>query len=222
MFVIIVGGGKTGSSLAEHLLYLGHRVRVIENRPMIVERLGREFSSEVVLLGDGSSPGVLEQAGIQEAQVLAAVTGEDETNLVVTTLGRFEFHVPRTIARVNNPKNAWLFNQDMGVDIAVDQTDIMAKLIVEEMSLGDMMILMRLRSGEFSIVEERVDPQAIVVQKAIKDIQFPSNCTLVGIFRNDQLIIPKGDTVLEPYDEVIALAHTQQIGQLAALFEGKP
>jgi trk system potassium uptake protein TrkA len=189
---------------------------------MIVERLSREFGREVVLLGDGSSPRMLEQAGIQEAQVLAAVTGEDETNLVVTTLGRFEFHVPRTIARVNNPKNAWLFNQEMGVDIAVDQTDIMAKLIVEEMSLGDMMILLRLRSGEFSIVEERVDPQAIVVQKAIRDIQFPPNCTLVGIFRNDQLIIPKGDTVFEPYDEVIALAHTQQIGQLAALFGAQP
>ncbi|PWH16581.1 MAG: potassium transporter TrkA [Anaerolineae bacterium] len=218
MFVMIVGGGKTGSFLAGHLLQLGHQVRLIENRPTIVERLVKEFGKEIVLLGDGSSPSVLEQAGIHEANVLAAVTGEDETNLVVTTLGRFEFHVPRTIARVNNPKNAWLFNQEMGVDIAVDQTDIMAKLIVEEMSLGDMMILLRLRSGEFSIVEERVDPQAAVVRKAIKDVQFPSNCTLVGIFREDQLIIPKGDTVFQPHDEVIALAHTQQIGQLAALF----
>ncbi len=218
MFVIVVGGGKTGSFLAGHLLQLGHRVKLIEIRPQIVERLLREISPEVVLLGDGSSPTVLEQAGIREADVLAAVTGEDEANLVVTTLGRFEFHVPRTIARVNNPKNAWLFNQEMGVDIAVDQTDIMAKLIVEEMSIGDMMILVRLRSGEYSIVEERVDAQALVVGKAVKEIQFPRDCTLVGIFRNDQLVIPKGDTVFEPYDEVIALAHTQQIGQLAALF----
>ncbi|MFN3309026.1 MAG: potassium channel family protein [Anaerolineales bacterium] len=218
MFVIVVGGGKTGSFLAGHLLQLGHRVKLIEIRPQIVERLLREISPEVVLLGDGSSPTVLEQAGIREADVLAAVTGEDEANLVVTTLGRFEFHVPRTIARVNNPKNAWLFNQEMGVDIAVDQTDIMAKLIVEEMSIGDMMILVRLRSGEYSIVEERVDTQAPVVGKAVKEIQFPRDCTLVGIFRNDQLLIPKGDTVFEPYDEVIALAHTQQIGQLAALF----
>ncbi|MCS6906534.1 MAG: TrkA family potassium uptake protein, partial [Anaerolineales bacterium] len=203
---------------AGHLLQLGHRVCLIENRPTIVERLRRELEPEVVLLGDGSSPSMLEKAGIREANVLAAVTGEDETNLVITTLGRFEFHVPRTIARVNNPKNAWLFNQEMGVDIAVDQTDIMAKLIVEEMSLGDMMILLRLRSGEYSIVEERVDPQALVVQKAVKEIQFPKDCTLVGIFRNDQLIIPKGETVFQPYDEVIAIAHTQQIGQLAKLF----
>lgn len=219
MFVVIVGGGKTGSFLAAHLLQLGHQVRLIENRAAIVERLIQELGEEHVLLGDGSSPAVLEQANIQTADVLAAVTGEDETNLVVTTLGRFEFHVPRTIARVNNPKNAWLFNQEMGVDNAVDQTDIMAKLIVEEMSLGDMMILLRLRSGEYSIVEERVDPQAIAVYKAIKDIQFPPDCTLVGIFRENQLIIPKGDTVFEPFDEVIALAHTQQIAQLAALFE---
>ncbi len=218
MFVIIVGGGKTGSFLAAHLVQLGHRVRLIENRPAIVERLEREIGKEVLLLGDGSSPKVLEQAGIQEADVLAAVTGEDETNLVVTTLGRFEFQVPRTIARVNNPKNAWLFDQEMGVDIAVNQTDMMAKLIVEEMSLGDMMILLRLRSGEYSIVEERVDPQSMVVQKAVKEIHFPPECTLVGIFRGDQLIIPKGDTVLQPYDEVIALAHTQHIGELASLF----
>ncbi len=221
MFVIIVGGGKTGSFLAGHLVQLGHRVKLIENRPLIVERLEREIGKEIVLLGDGSSPAVLEQAGIQEADVLAAVTGEDETNLVVTTLGRFEFHIPRTIARVNNPKNAWLFNQEMGVDIAVNQTDMMAKLIVEEMSLGDMMILLRLRSGEYSIVEERVDPQSFVVQKAVREIQFPPDCTLVGIFRDDHLIIPKGDTVFQPYDEVIALAHTQQIARLAQLF-GEP
>lgn len=218
MFVIIVGGGKTGSFLAEQLLRQGHKVRLIENRPQIVERLKKEVSVDVLVEGDGSSPAVLEKAGIQTADVLAAVTGEDEANLVVTTLARFEFNVPRTIARVNNPKNAWLFSQEMGVDIAVDQTDLMAKLIVEEMSLGDMMVLLKLRSGEYSVVEERVHPDAPAVGQAVKDVALPPECTLVAILREERLVIPKGDTVFQPLDEVIALVHTLQIPKLAALF----
>jgi len=106
MQVVIVGGGKTGSQLAAQLLNAGEQVRIIEERPAVLERLKRELPDEVIVAGDGSSPGVLESAGITRAQVLAAVTGADETNLVATTLGRFEFGVPRTIARVNNPLNA--------------------------------------------------------------------------------------------------------------------
>ena len=106
MFVIIVGGGKTGSKLAEQLLGEGHRVKVIEDRQAVVERLRLELPEEAIVAGDGSSPRVLEEAGVAKAEVLAAVTGEDEANLVITTLARFEFNVPRIIARVNNPKNA--------------------------------------------------------------------------------------------------------------------
>src|SRR5665811_292493 len=126
MFVIIVGGGKTGSQLAENLLKEGHQVKVIEDRDSVLERLRLELPDEVVFAGDGSSPDVLEAAGIGSAQVLTAVTGDDEANLVITTLARFEFHVPRVIARVNNPKNAWLFTPEMGVDVALNQSDILA------------------------------------------------------------------------------------------------
>jgi trk system potassium uptake protein TrkA len=159
----------------------------------------------------------LEAAGISRAQVLAAVTGEDETNLVITSLGRFEYHVPRTIARVNNPKNAWLFTQDMGVDVALNQTDILAKLIVEEISLGDMMTLLKLRRGEYSIVEEKVHPEAPVVGKALKDIELPPECVFAAVLRAGRLIVPKGETILQPVDEVIALIHGSQAGKLAAL-----
>ena len=150
MFVIIVGGGKTGSYLARLLLDAGHQVKVIEDRPVVFERLKDELPEDTLICGDGSSPTVLEAAGIRNAQVLAAVTGEDEANLVVTTLGKFEFKVQRTIARVNNPKNAWLFTPEMGVDVALNQSDILARLIAEEMSLGDMMTLLKLRKGEYS------------------------------------------------------------------------
>jgi len=221
MLVIIVGGGKTGSHLATQLIEQGHAVKVIEARPDVIERLQQELSEQVIIVGDGSSPAILEAAGIGQANVLAAVTGEDETNLVITSLGRFEYHVPRIIARVNNPKNAWLFTEEMGVDVALSQTDILAKLIVEEMSLGDMMTLLKLRKGEFSIVEEKVHPQALVVGKALRDIKLPPDCVFAAVLRSGALIVPRGDTVLQPVDEVIALIHSTQVSKLAALL-GKP
>ena len=168
MFVIVVGGGKTGSQLGVQLLAEGHQVRVIEAREIMLERLHAELPPEVIVAGDGSSPSVLESAGIRHANVLAAVTGEDDANLVVTSLGRFEFNVPRIIARVNNPSNAWLFTPEMGVDVAINQTDLMAKLIAEEMSLGDMMTLLKLRKGEYAVVEEKVAPLAPAAGKAIQ------------------------------------------------------
>jgi trk system potassium uptake protein TrkA len=221
MFVIIVGGGKTGSQLALQLLDAGHQVKVIENRSEVLERLRDELPSDIIVAGDGSSPTVLEIAGVERADALASVTGEDEANLVVTTMARFEFNVPRTIARVNNPKNAWLFNQDMGVDVALNQVDILTKLIAEEMSLGDMMTLLKLHRGEYSLVEEKVHPHADVVGKSLREITLPPECVFAAILRHGNLIIPHGDTVLEPVDEVIALVHGSQLARLAAIL-GEP
>jgi trk system potassium uptake protein TrkA len=214
---MIVGGGNTGSSLAKLLLESGHTVRVIEERSNLLEKLGEELPKEVIIGGDGSSPGTLEQAGVKQAQVLAAVTGSDETNLVITSLARFEFNVPRIIARVNNPKNAWLFTTEMGVDVALNQADILAHLVAEEMSLGDMMTLLKLKRGEYSLVEEKVHPNAIVANKPIKEMQLPDECTIVAIIRNHQLIIPHGSTVLDPADEVLALVNGKQLSEFAAL-----
>ncbi len=217
MLVIIVGGGKTGSQLASQLISGGHKVRLVEDRAAVLERLQEELPGEVIYAGDGSSPSVLEGAGIEKAQVLAAVTGEDEDNLVITTLARFEFGVPRIIARVNNPKNMWLFTPEMGVDVALCQSDILANLIAEEMSLGDMMTLLKLRKGEFSIVEEKVHPQAAVVGKQLRDIELPPQCVFAAVIRKGQLIVPNGNTELSPVDEVIALVHASQAHKLAEL-----
>lgn len=221
MNVIVVGGGKTGSQLAEKLIEGGHWVRLVEDRPVIIERLYHELPKEVIVAGDGSSPSVLEAAGIAKAQVLAAVTGEDEANLVITSLARFEFGVPRVIARVNNPKNAWLFNEEMGVDVALNQADILATLIAEEMSLGDMMTLLQLRKGEYAVVEEKIHPEAVVVGKALKDIHLPPECRFIAILRKGVLIVPDGEAVLGPIDEVIALVHSSQATKLAMML-GKP
>jgi trk system potassium uptake protein TrkA len=221
MFVIIVGGGKTGSQLASQLLSGGHKVRLIEDRPEVLARLREELPKEVIVPGDGSSPSVLESAGIEDAQVLAAVTGEDEDNLVVSTLARFEFGVQRVIARVNNPKNTWLFTPEMGVDVALCQSDILAKLIAEEMSIGDMMTLLKLRKGEYSIVEEKVHPEAVVVGKMLRDIDLPAQCVFAAVIRKGQLIVPNGNTELAPVDEIIALVHASQVAKLAELL-GSP
>ncbi len=217
MFVIIVGGGRTGAQLARTLLTEGHQIVLVEERPQIIERLCQELPENVVIQGDGSSPTVLEKAGIRQAEVLAAVTSEDEANLVIATLGRFEFGVPRIIARVNNPMNAWLFTPDMGVDVALNQADILAKLIAEEMSLGDMMTLLKLRKGEFSIVEEKVHPEAVVAGKALKEIQLPAQSRVVVILRKGNMIIPEGSTILQPVDEVICIVHSSNLKELANL-----
>jgi trk system potassium uptake protein TrkA len=117
-------------------------------------RLQRKLPPESVAPGNGTDPLILESAGIRQADVVAAVTGDDETNLVVGSLARFEFGVQRVIARVNDPANAWIFTPKMGVDVSLNQTDLLAHLIAEEMSVGEMMTLLKLRKGEYSLVEE--------------------------------------------------------------------
>jgi trk system potassium uptake protein TrkA len=217
MNVLVIGGGKTGSHLAAQLLEQGYEVKVIEDRPAVVERLRKELPPESVFEGDGTSPFCLEQAGIQQVHVVAAVTGDDDENLVIATLARFEFRVPRVIARVNNPKNAWLFTREMGVDVALNQADLMAKLIAEEMSLGDMMTLLKLRRGEYSIVEEKAHPDSPAIGKEIRELDLPEECVLTAIIRRGQLLLPRGNTRIEAADEVIAVVHASAAANLAAL-----
>jgi trk system potassium uptake protein TrkA len=217
MHVVIVGGGRTGSHLAGLLLAGGHQVRIVENREETVAKLRLELPAATVVAGDAGDPKVLVAAGIRDAQVVAVVTGADEDNLVVATMARSEFAVPRVIARVNNPRNAWLFTPAMGVDVALDQADMMAKLIAEEMSLGDMTILVKLRRGEVSLAEERIEAGAPAAGKAVRDLAIPAGCTLAAVVRGKEVLSPRGDTVLLPGDEVIAVVRAGQAAALAQL-----
>jgi len=160
---------------------------------------------------------VLEKAGIQKAQVLAAVTGLDETNLVITSLGKFEFNVPRVIARINNSKNAWLFTPEMGVDVSLNQAEILARLTAEEMSIGDMMTMLKIRRGKYSIVEEKIAPAALAIGMALKDLSLPNNCVISGIIRHGDMVLPRGTTILEEGDEILALVDDHAREQLAKL-----
>jgi trk system potassium uptake protein TrkA len=217
MIVIVVGGGNTGSQLAKFLIDAGHTVRVVEQRPGVLEKLAKEIPADCIVNGDGSSPAVLEQAGIHNAQVLAAVTGTDETNLVVTSLGKFEFNVKRVIARINNSKNAWLFTPEMGVDVSLNQAEILSRLTAEEMSLGDMMTMLKIRRGQYSIVEEKIAPGAPAIGLALKDLSLPNNCIISGIIRHGEIVLPRGTTILEEGDEVLALVDDPAREQLAKL-----
>ncbi len=217
MYVIIVGGGNTGSYLARLLLDAGHKVKVIEERPVPLEKLKTEIPPTSIMVGDGSSPLTLEQADITAAHVLAAVTGSDDTNLVVTSLARFEFNVPRVIARINNPKNAWLFTSEMGVDVALNQADILARLVAEEMSLGDMMTLFKIRRGSYSVVEEKIPAGAKAVGVALKDLGLAEVCVIAAIIRSGKMTLPRGDSVLKENDEIIAVASSEGIQRLAEL-----
>jgi trk system potassium uptake protein TrkA len=167
--------------------------------------------------GNGTDPEVLESAGVRRAGTVVAVTDRDETNLVVTSLAKFEFGVPRTIARVNNPKNAWLYGEDMGVDVALNQADIMGHLVAEEMSLGEMMTLLKLRRGQYALVEEQVHPASAAAGRAVADLALPAACVLVGLLRGPDLVTPHGDTVLRAGDEVLAVVHSAAAPALAAL-----
>ena len=140
---------------------------------------------------------------------------------MAASLARQQYGVRRVIGRVNNPRNAWLFTPEFGVDVALNQADIMAKLIEEEMSLGDMMTMLRLRRGKFSLVEEKIFPGARAVGVAVKDLQLPPNCIISGIIRQGEIVIPRGVTTLEEGDEILALVDDAARPQLEKIL-GRP
>ena len=219
MFVLIAGGGRTGTQLGMLLVAQNYQIRMIEHRSDVLTRLHRELPTEAIYEGYATDPQVLEQAGIRKADVLATCTDSDADNLALCFLARTRYNVPRTIARINNPRNAWLFDHRFHVDVALDQADILASLIEEEMSLGDMMTLLKLRRGEYSLVEEKIPMRAKVLGVAIKDLPLPENCVIAAIIRQGKIVMPGGGTAFEVGDEVLAVTDHRGAQQLAQLFE---
>ena len=217
--ILIIGGGKVGTYLAGLLLSNGHQVKIIEGSKEEYPRIIQDIENDILIKGSGTDPNVLKSAGISNVDVVAAVTRNDETNLVITSLARFEFRVPRTIARVNTPRNSWLFTPAMGVDVVLNQADLMAHLIAEEMTLGDMKTLLKLRKGEYSLVENTVTAGSMASGRSIRDLKLPSECVLSAIIRSGDLIIPKGSTVLHDGDEVLAVVHSTDLKHLAELMQ---
>lgn len=218
MKVIIIGGGQVGEYIADLLINNNCSVRVIENREAVVTKLKKVLPPDTVVLGSGTDPNILEICGITKVDVVAAVTGDDETNLVASTIAKFEFNVPRVIARVNNPKNKWLFDAGMGVDVCVNQADLMAHLVVEEMDLKNMLTLMKTNHGNCSIIQVKVDGKSNSVNKAVKDLGIPPKALLIAVYRGNDVIIPNGQTVISADDEIMAFTDTDAQAKINAIF----
>lgn len=219
MNVIIIGGGQVGSYIANLLLSNKYTVRIIDNREHIIEKLQKELPAETIIFGNGTDPNILEVAGVSKADVLVAVTGADETNLVAATLAKFEFGVPRVIGRVNNPKNAWLFNAKMGVDVSLNQADILGHMVIEEMDLKNIFTLLKLSMGNYSIVRISVDEGSFAVGKNVRDLGIPTEAKLILLSRGKDVTLPVGDTLIEAGDVLLALTNEETQIKLNAMFE---
>ncbi len=218
MKVLIVGGGKVGTYLASLLLSNGHDVKLLEDNEKYFNKAAKELPATIMSNGNATDPSVLEKMGIESVDVLAAVSDADEKNLVVSTLAKMEFGVPKVIARVNNPKNAWLYNSGMGIDVGVNQADIIAHLVMEEMNLENMLTLMKLNHGDYSIVQMSVARNAKAANQLIKDLSIPKSAVVISITREGTVMIPRGDTMVLVEDEVLMLTDDASRTELQHLF----
>jgi trk/ktr system potassium uptake protein len=217
MFVLIAGGGRTGARLANLLINENYKVRMIESRRPLLAHLHQELPTEVIYEGNPIDPNILEQAGVREAHVLAAVASDDSANLTLCFLAKTMFDVPRTIARVNNPNNTWLFNEKFHVDVALNQADVLAHLIQEEMSVGDMMTLFKIRRGRYSVVEEKVAPGAKGIGLPLKNMGLEEHCVIAAIIRDGRMTLPRGDSTFQEGDEIVAVTSPEGAQKLADL-----
>ena len=221
MFIVINGGGKVASFLANTLLENGHSIALIEKRQVIAAKLAAELPKHpMIILGDGCDVSFQEDAGVGHADVFAAVTGDDDDNLVSCQLAKTAFGVPRCVARVNNPKNQHIFNA-LGIE-AISSTSIIARMIEEEAAIGDMRTLANLRKGNMAVVEiELPTDRCVVCDKKVRDLRLPVDCVLFAIVRGDDVITVHGETTLQAGDVVVAFTAVQHEANLKRALTGE-
>jgi trk system potassium uptake protein TrkA len=215
VYIIVAGGGKVGYYLSQHLLAEGHEVLLIERNPERVTEIN-EVLGAVAMPGDAAEAATMVAAGAPRADVVIAVTGEDEDNLVICQVAREKFHVGRTIARVNNPKNEQIFRM-LGVDVTVSQTNYILNLIEQAIPDRAFMHLLSLRHEDLAIVDAKVSESSAVAHRAIAEIELPVNTAIAAIARGPNLIMPNPGTELLPGDDIIAVAHQDQEDALRRL-----
>jgi trk system potassium uptake protein TrkA len=220
MRVIVTGGGAVGRHLAADLAARRHDVTLIELNRVVLDALREELTDVELILGDACEPWVLDDARLSEADVVVAATGDDEDNLVTSLLAKTEFAVPRVLARVNHPKNEWLFNDQWGVDQAVSPPHILTALVEEAVTSGDLIRLLHLEGGRVSIVEMKLADDSPSLGKALYELRLPSGSAIVAILREGHVVIPQPETVLAAADEVVALAAAESEQQLRELLAG--
>lgn len=220
MYIVVVGGGKVGFYLAKKLIKAHHTVSLIEKDAATCNEIAEALNDALLIHGDGCKTSYLEDAGINRADVVAAVTGSDEVNLMVCQLAKQFSKVKRTVARVNDPKNSHTFNK-IGVDVAVDSTSIIAKIIEEEVSLEDLTTLMTFKRGKLALVRVDLSSESPCVNKQVMEIKLPRASVLVSIIRGDDVLIPRGETILQPKDDIIALTSIETEQDLLDALIGK-
>jgi len=208
MRVVIAGAGNVGRHLAADLVKRNHDVVVIEQNPDVFAK-AREGVDATWIHGDACEPWVLEKAEMNRAEVMVSATGDDEDNLVISLLAKQEFAVPRVVARVNHPKNAWLFNESWGVDTSMSPPHILASLVEEAVSVGDLVELLRLEHGKVRLVEMVLPAGSGLTGKHIYDMRLPHDAALVAIVRDGHVLIPEPETPIEDGDEVIAITTSE-------------
>ncbi len=215
MRVAIAGAGAVGRSIAGELLENGHEVLLVDKNPssISVERVPQAEW----LLADACEITSLDEAALQRCDVVIAATGDDKVNLVVSLLAKTEYGVPRVVARVNNPKNEWLFNEAWGVDVAVSTPRLMSALVEEAVSVGDLVRLLRFSQGDANLVELTLPPDAALAGTRVGDVRWPTDTSLVTIIRGHRVLTPSGGDVLAAGDELLFVAATSREEQLEQL-----
>jgi len=204
MRVAIAGAGNVGRSIATELLGNNHEVLLIERDTSGIKR--DSVPDAEWLLADACEIASLERAGLQRCQVMVAATGDDKVNLVVSLLAKTEYGVPRVVARINHPKNEWLFNESWGVDIAVSTPRLLSALVEEAVTVGDVVRLMTLRRGEANLVELTMPADVPLIGERVGSVQWPPDCALVAILRGHGVLVPTADDPLEAGDELLFIA----------------
>jgi trk system potassium uptake protein len=207
MRVVVAGGGSVGRFISEQLSEAGNDVTIIDSDPNVVSRYepSGEPKGAAWVLGDACEISQLGSAGVSEADVVAAVTGDDEDNLVISLLSKQEFGVPRVVARVNNPKNEWMFNDMWGVDVSVSTPHLITGLVEEAVTVGTFVRLLSFEGGKAKLAEVTLASSATAAGKEIAELGLPRDSTVVAIIRHDHVVVPRGDTPLREGDEVLVL-----------------
>ncbi len=206
MKAVIVGGGSVGRFIAEQLGATGHTVTIVDNDAGVVKTHHNTAPTGVSWMqGDGCDIDSLKRVGVGDCDVVAAVTGDDEDNLVVSLLSKQEFGVPRVVARVNNPNNEWMFNEMWGVDVSVSTPHLITGLVQEAVAVGSFVRLLSFEGGKARLAEVTLADGSPAADKEIVELGFPREATVVAVLRKDRVVVPRGDTVLRVGDEVIVL-----------------
>jgi trk system potassium uptake protein TrkA len=219
MYIIIVGGGRLGYYLARTLLNEKHEVLVIEKDAATVQSIISDMGS-VCIKGDGCETAILAEAGTNRADIFISVTGDDEDNLVACQVAKYKFNVPRTIARIRNPKHEILFKK-LGIDVTVSSTAIILEYIKHEVPTNPLMHLLSIEEKGLEIVEIKIQPEAKTIGTAIKDLTLPPESILALIIHHDSKpTIPTPSTVLQAEDQIIAVTRPDTESTLRSALTG--